>query len=159
VRREPGSGQPLDQIHAHETVILLGKNNDGSWYLIRTLRGVTGWVSATLLTIDPEVAAQVSVMPETPISEDGMPLMRVSSVINGGNLREQPGIDPANVIGQVCPGDQVEWLPQQSGPSGWAQVRILTTLADCHPERVLEGTEGWVSTSLLTPPMETSYLP
>lgn len=159
VRREPISGQTLDQIHAHELVSLLGRNDDGSWYLIRNPRGVTGWVSATLLTIDPVVAAQVPVVPETPISEDGMPLHLVSSVINGGNLREQPRIEPANVIGQVCPGDQVEWLRLSSRPDRWAYVRILSTPLDCHPERVVEGTEGWLSTSLLSPPVETADLP
>lgn len=65
VRRIPATGEPLDQVHAHEQVPLIGKNADASWYLLVTARGVTGWVSATLLTIEPAGIAQVPVVPET----------------------------------------------------------------------------------------------
>lgn len=55
-------GDVLDQINAGEPVTLLGKNASGEWYKITNARGVTGWVSATLLTIEDAVAEQV---PET----------------------------------------------------------------------------------------------
>ena len=61
VREAPVSGRPIDQVNASETVQLLAKNADGSWYQIKTARNVTGWVSQTLLTIDPAVAQQVPV--------------------------------------------------------------------------------------------------
>ncbi len=51
----------LDQINAGEPVTLLGKNASGEWFKITNARGVTGWVSATLLTIEDAVAAQVPV--------------------------------------------------------------------------------------------------
>ena len=59
VRERPINGRPLDQINAGETVQLLGKTADGNWYRVTTVRNVTGWVSRTLLTIDPGVAEQV----------------------------------------------------------------------------------------------------
>lgn len=59
VRERPVNGRPLDQINAGESVQLLEKTPDGGWYRITTPRGVTGWVSQTLLTLDPEVARQV----------------------------------------------------------------------------------------------------
>jgi Tfp pilus assembly protein PilX len=64
VREAPVSGRPLDQVHAGEIVQLLGKNQDGNWFKIsygRNGKTVTGWVSKTLLTIDPAVEQQVPV--------------------------------------------------------------------------------------------------
>lgn len=61
VRERPVTGKPLDQINAGETVQLLAKTADSGWYQITNIRGVTGWVSRTLLTIDPDVAAKVPV--------------------------------------------------------------------------------------------------
>jgi flagellar FliL protein len=61
VRERPVTGKPLDQIKAKETVDLLEKTADGGWYRITNERGVTGWVSVTLLTIPADVARQVPV--------------------------------------------------------------------------------------------------
>jgi Bacterial SH3 domain len=61
VRETPVTGRPLDQVNAGETVQLIAKTADGAWYKITNIRGVTGWVSATLLTIDAKVAKQVPI--------------------------------------------------------------------------------------------------
>jgi SH3-like domain-containing protein len=61
VRERPVTGKPVDQVNAGETVKLLAKTADAGWYQITTIRGLTGWVSRTLLTIDPAVAKQVPV--------------------------------------------------------------------------------------------------
>jgi hypothetical protein len=337
VRITPVTGQPLDQVNIHETVRLIGKNADGTWYLLVTPRDVTGWVSATLLTIEPAVAARVPIVPATtqgtaadawtthtieqstiqlpptwqafPLTEDdleraaqtldaehpelaqivrqmmaspqfaqirflaidtgpattganvnlvtiprpddvspndlldqviaalpsivpdmklisgdskhqvnGLPAGRVvydlpsgasdapaagirgvqwyvigaenvyvitisgpaeeelisladrigrsfvtrdaadgatttgdrRQIINGGNLRRDPKVTSSNVIGQVCPGDQVALL-EQPAVQGWTAVRVAVTGPDCDPKRVAAGTEGWVSTTLLGP--------
>jgi uncharacterized protein YgiM (DUF1202 family) len=63
VRETPVTGRPLDQVNAGETVDLLERTADSAWYKITTIRGITGWVSATLLRIDAEVARQVPVAP------------------------------------------------------------------------------------------------
>ncbi|MBC8077079.1 MAG: SH3 domain-containing protein [Chloroflexales bacterium] len=65
VRNQPrvSGSTVLDQINAGENVQLLQKIADGSWYQIRNQRAVVGWVNATLLTIDPTVAAKVPVAP------------------------------------------------------------------------------------------------
>jgi uncharacterized protein YgiM (DUF1202 family) len=54
-------GKVLDQINAAETVTLLAKTADGKWYQITNIRKVTGWVSVTLLTIDPDVGRRVPI--------------------------------------------------------------------------------------------------
>jgi flagellar FliL protein len=61
VRERPVTGKVLDQINANEKVDLLQKTSDGGWYRITNIRGVTGWVSATLLSVGPDVARQVPV--------------------------------------------------------------------------------------------------
>jgi hypothetical protein len=62
VREAPVSGRPVDQVSAGETVQLLEKNQDSSWFKVSYTRNgqtITGWVSKTLLTIAPEIEQQV----------------------------------------------------------------------------------------------------
>lgn len=62
VRAAPSlQGQVRDQIHAYETVQLLAKTTDGTWYKIINARNVTGWVNVSLLTIEPEMTNRVPV--------------------------------------------------------------------------------------------------
>jgi Tfp pilus assembly protein PilX len=64
VREAPISGRPLDQVNAGETVRLLAKTSDGGWLKVTYARNgatITGWISRTLLTIDPAVEQQVPV--------------------------------------------------------------------------------------------------
>jgi flagellar FliL protein len=48
-------------INANETVQLLAKTTDSLWYKITDIRGTTGWVSTTLLTVPRDVAERVPV--------------------------------------------------------------------------------------------------
>jgi hypothetical protein len=73
----------------------------------------------------------------------------VGTVTNGGNLRSEPRVAPGTVIAQVCPNDQIEFLSQQGG---WYRVRVYATAADCVANRAAAGTEGWVSSTLLSQP-------
>jgi Tfp pilus assembly protein PilX len=64
VREAPINGRPLDQVNAGETVQLLAKTQDGAWLKVTYTRNgatISGWVSRTLLTIDPAVEQQVPV--------------------------------------------------------------------------------------------------
>lgn len=51
----------VETINANEQVTLLERTENGQWYRITSVRGVTGWVSASLLTVDDATAAQVPV--------------------------------------------------------------------------------------------------
>lgn len=342
VREVPVRGTPLDQVNANETVQLIGKNEQGTWYLLETLRRARGWVSATLLRIEPAVASAIPIIPSTtrgaaaantsgdwtthtigaiqiqtpaawqslPLNStaelermageleaqnrqlgqilrqflqsdqfsllqflaidkdsaragenvslivitrpsgpstdallqqlvravphavpgitllggdtrhqvNGLPAARVVydlslnlgggqsmlyrgvqwyivsatnvyvltisgqaddalialadriaqsftthdapggapnsgellQVANGGNLRSAPQVAGANVLGQVCPGDQVVIL-ERAGAGRWARVRVVVAALACDPARVSSGAEGWLSTSLLGP--------
>jgi hypothetical protein len=62
VREAPVSGRPIDQVNVGEAIRLLEKNQDASWFKVTYSRNgaaITGWVSRTLLTIDPAVEQQV----------------------------------------------------------------------------------------------------
>lgn len=76
------------------------------------------------------------------------------TVIAGGNLRSEPLVVPETVLGQICIGDEVEFLQVQDLADGvrWYQIRLISTTADCTPERVPVATVGWASSRLLSPP-------
>lgn len=115
VRQTPVNGTPLDQINANETVRLLGKNEAGSWYLITDIRGVTGWVSSSLLTIDPGVVAGVPIAPSSAVA-----------IAPGQSpaLGQSPG--PAAAPGQLPDG----WRIQRAGqfelalPDSWRMLPL-----------------------------------
>jgi len=131
IRKEPRvSNNVLGQLHAGEVVTLLERSNDSAWYHIQAPEA-EGWVSATLLTIDPEVANQVSTSapPETGLS---------AKVFNGGNVRERPVTGKPR--DQINAGETVQLLAKTSD-GGWYQIRYTR-----------DGTPitGWVSVTLLT---------
>lgn len=65
VRADPNvRAAAVDRVNPGEEVQLLGRSDNSRWYLVLTVRGVAGWVSATLLTVDPETAAQVPLNPD-----------------------------------------------------------------------------------------------
>jgi hypothetical protein len=131
IRREPQVGDNvLGQLHAGEVVTLLERSNDSTWYRVQAPEA-EGWVSATLLTIDPKVAQQVSTPapPETGLS---------AKVFNGGNVRARPVT--GKPLDQINAGETVQLLAKTSD-GGWYQISYTR-----------DGTPitGWVSVTLLT---------
>lgn len=82
------------------------------------------------------------------------PIIGRAQVINGGNIRSAPRVSADTVIGQVCVGDRVELLEEQTigDNNRWYRLRVVATADDCVPQRVSAGTEGWVSATLLSQP-------
>lgn len=77
------------------------------------------------------------------------PGVPIGVVVNGGNLRTLPDITSSEVLGQVCPDDQVQFLEQHDL---WYRIEIYALGADCVPDRAALGTKGWVSGLLLSSP-------
>ncbi len=76
------------------------------------------------------------------------------TVLAGGNLRSEPRIAPETVIGQICPGDGVEFLEQRTTDGAtWYRVRITAIGEACTPQRVSAGSQGWASATLLSEPL------
>jgi len=90
-------------------------------------------------------------LPSAPTSA---PIIGRAQVINGGNIRSAPRVSAETVIGQVCVGDRVELLEEQTiGENNrWYRLRVVATADDCVPQRVSAGTEEWVSATLLSQP-------
>lgn len=82
------------------------------------------------------------------------PILGRAQVINGGNIRREPRVAAETVIGQVCVGDRVVLLEEQTtnGANRWYRLRVVETAGNCVPERVSAGTEGWVNATLLSAP-------
>jgi Bacterial SH3 domain len=134
IRKEPqvssNRSDVLGQLHAGEVVTLLERSADSTWYRVKAPEA-EGWVSATLLTIAPEVAQQVSTSapPETGLS---------ATVFNGGNVRARPVT--GKPLDQINAGETVT-LVAKTSDGGWYQI---TYTRDGKP--IL----GWVSKTLLT---------
>ncbi len=147
VRDQPVNGKVLDQINANETVTLLEKNAAGTWYKITNIRSVTGWVSATLLTVDDAVKQQVPITgqapaPSAPTPAAGAPTpapgaatQLKATVFNGGNVRERP--INGKVLDQINAKETVTLL-ERTADAAWFKITNI------------RGVTGWVSATLLT---------
>jgi SH3-like domain-containing protein len=134
IRQNPGmKGTVLGQLHAGELVTLIQKTANGVWYYVNAPEA-SGWVHASLLRVDPEIANRVFVNGEAmlaaPLSEQ-----LSATVINGGNRRAAPAIK-AEVLGQVHSGDTIQLLAKTKN-GAWYYVRCRC------------GALGWVHASLL----------
>ena len=136
VRDQPVSGKVLDQINANETVTLIEKTADGTWYKITNERQVTGWVSVTLLTIDDATIAQVPITGAgAPTPAAGPATGLTAKVFNGGNVRERP--ISGQVLDQINANETVT-LIEKTADGTWYHITN---------ERQVS---GWVSVTLLT---------
>jgi Flp pilus assembly protein TadG len=76
----------------------------------------------------------------------------VGQVTNGGNLRREPQLTD-NVIGLIWSGDQVTFLEQRDvGGQIWYRILVTQAANDRGGDGVPPGTEGWASSTLLSPP-------
>lgn len=75
-------------------------------------------------------------------------------VLSGGNLRSEPRVAAETVIGQICAGDQIEFLEQRTAADGslWYRIRVIEVATNCSPQRVSLGSRGWASATLLSEP-------
>jgi hypothetical protein len=100
-----------------------------------------------------ETATTAALLPsETPTVEE--PTLGRGTVVAGGNLRREPVVADETVMGQICPGDELVFLEETTLASGavWYRIRLTALAADCTPQRMALGSEGWASSTLLSPP-------
>lgn len=111
----------------------------------------TATQSAMAVPTQPPSPSPTATLPPAPTSA---PIIGRAQVINGGNIRSAPRVSAETVIGQVCVGDRVELLEEQTigDNNRWYRLRVVATADDCVPQRVSAGTEGWVSATLLSQP-------
>ena len=88
----------LGQVKSGTVVELKLRNDTGSWYVITAPSGLAGWMSATLLQIDPTVASTIQV--GTPTPDDAPPVASDAYPV------EPTGLETAAVI-SVIDGDTI----------------------------------------------------
>ena len=110
----------------------------------RTARAIASTATSAAIV----VATPTSAAP--PVEE----LLGRGNVVAGGNLRSEPTIADNTVIGQICVGDQIDFLDQRTLDDGsqWYRIRITTAPTNCSVERVTVGSLGWASSTLLSAP-------
>jgi hypothetical protein len=98
-------------------------------------------------------AVAATTVAATPASPAPLASIGTGSVVAGGNLRSEPVVSPETVIGQICPGDQIDFLEQRSGADGslWYHIRVTEVVGACTPQHVTMGSLGWASSTLLSP--------
>jgi SH3-like domain-containing protein len=133
IRRQPkvtnDKSDVVGQLHAGEIVALLERSQDNAWYRVKAPEA-EGWVSATLLTVDPAIAKQVAVAGQTPPAT-GLTAM----VFNGGNVRERPVT--GKVLDQINAKETVQ-LVEKTSDGAWYRITNIRNVT------------GWVSVTLLT---------
>lgn len=72
-------------------------------------------------------------------------------VLTPANLRTEPRVADDTLIGQVAPGDALLFLGQRVGADGLVWYRVKTT-SQTSPEGQPIGTEGWISSTLVSEP-------
>lgn len=102
--------------------------------------------SAIALTAEAQAAALTAEAQPTP-----EPNIGTGTVTSGGNLRRDPTVSEANVIGLIWPGDQVLFL-EKNEDATWYHIRIVAPAAERGGTGVAVGVDGWASASLLSPP-------
>lgn len=101
-----------------------------------------------------ETAVAAAALAATPTATAVPEPFGQGSVVVSGNLRSQPVVSPETVIGQICVGDQVDFLAQSTAADGslWYRIRVTQVAPDCSNERVTIGSLGWASSTLLSSP-------
>ena len=112
--------------------------------------------SATPTRTPAPPTAKPTKVPPTPtatLTPTALPTPPAGQVTKGGNLRSEPRVVPATIMGQVCLHDSVAFIAQQTvGKALWYRIRVTERKADCTAKQVAVGAEGWVSSILLSEP-------
>ncbi|GEM_PF-506441 len=164
-------GAPVDQVFVGETVNLFQKTANGDWYQVETVREVRGWVSASLLGIPPEVAADVpvdSTAPSAPAEEEEDPTPEAEELPTPepeqpaeAELPSEPSggetLAPSGLTAQVQNTGSLRDQPDPNAEvlgeiSAGESVELLQKNVNATWFRVrsMQGMEGWVNSSLLT---------
>ncbi len=156
-RNAPQRGGPLQAfIHMFVLILLVGLLTFG---IIFALRYNEERLSLLAETQAEQATAEAEAATLNPAVEeaDAPPIAQTlgsGNVVASGNLRREPGVvTPETVIGQICSGDSIVFLDQQTiNGAIWYRIRVTNLAASCDPQRVGPNTEGWAHNSLLSAP-------
>lgn len=145
-----------------DTVITLGRNEDGSWLLVRSIKNVEGWVNASYLHIGlpvmalplvPQVAAQVT-----------------EEIVSGAvNVRSGPGSlydslsvlqqgQHATLLGRSSDGQWIQ-IRTENGELGWVSASAFQENVDFMGLLVVEASEEAKTAAVVTGALNVRYGP
>jgi uncharacterized protein YgiM (DUF1202 family) len=144
VRSGPGDGfDTIALLQEDETAEVVGTDEFGDWYEIRTEDGEEGWVAASVVElIGGQIVVEAAAATPTPrpgvTAEPGTPQLRLT--INIAHVRSGPGVDYP-VVGSVSRGDAItvvgyadngNWFNVQlpSGRWGWIGATVTEPVGD-----------------------------
>ncbi|NJL03839.1 MAG: SH3 domain-containing protein [Chloroflexaceae bacterium] len=166
VRSAPsGTGELLTQIVLGQTVEVLGRLADNSWFRIRTPDGTEGWTSNGALNPPADVLERIPILTATgeqespPVAAAPEPTAtpaitaadlpdaaeRTVVVFNSGQLHQEPSFDAPPAGDDLTTGETVELLAK-TGDEEWFKVR--TTRSEV----------GWAHNTVITVPPELALL-
>ncbi len=166
VRAAPSStGELLTQIVLGQTVEVLGRLADNSWFRIRTPDGIEGWTSNSALSPPADVLERIPILTATgeqespPVAAAPAPTAtpaitpadlpdaaeRTVVVFSSGQLHQEPSFDAPPAGDELTTGETVELLAK-TGDEEWFKVR--TTRSEV----------GWVHNTVITVPPELAVL-
>jgi hypothetical protein len=157
IGREPASVATVEITRVvTQVVIATPTSRPAEPTVVASEPSATPAIEPTAMATEPPVTPTIE--PAAVATAPSLP--PAASVVNGGNLRSEARVAAATVMGQVCPGDQVEVLAQQrAGTALWYKVRVTATQVNCDATRVAVGTQGWLNSSLLSSPSaDVDYL-
>jgi hypothetical protein len=98
LREAPAGVAALDRVQAGESVQLIGRDADGSAYLVKNARLVTGWVISSSLIVDAGIADKLPVQPNNIVDKLVNPRTAVSFSFDNAGESEKFGIAQANLV-------------------------------------------------------------
>ena len=114
----------------------------------QTAQAITQAEQRATATTEAQRTATVQAAHPTP-----EPGIGVGAVVRGGNLRSEPRLEAATVIGLIWPGDQIIFLERRDvGGQAWYRIRVTKEAANRGGAGVPAGTAGWASGTLLSQP-------
>jgi len=98
LREAPANGAAIDRITSGETLQLIGKDSDDLAYLVKDVRGVTGWVITPTLSIDQAVVDALPIQPTNVVSRVINPRLATTFSFANPGESEKIGIAQANLV-------------------------------------------------------------
>jgi uncharacterized protein YgiM (DUF1202 family) len=140
LRQGPGTAyQVVTTVMQGQTVYLVGRNNSGSWLLVRAPNGAQGWANATYIRTNANINA-------LPVSSAPPPTTNSAVVtVSALHVRVAPG-PGFPLVGTVLRGAQLGMLGRNSSGT-WVLVQTPG------------GAVGWVNAAYIDPYSPISQLP
>lgn len=165
VRAEPlPSAETVVELEVGAVVSVLGRTDDNNWLFIRTVDGVTGWMSRSLLTIDfnvvnalPIVTGEADIATLAPPLTDGnasmyalMPILDRPDSVDGERIAEVQRGDRVTVLGESQDG-RFFYVRLADSTEGWVLRATVNFDGDESELPVLDPNNPVAPEELLSP--------